>query len=107
MYRYGIRGKVLEWFKSYLNNKKQQVRFNRTLSELLTTEYGVPQSSVLEPLLFIVYINGIIKVCTEGCNIKMFADDTLIYVSRESSADLEVKLNTVFNIIEHWMNINI
>jgi len=36
----------------------------------------------------------------------MFADDTLIYVSRESSADLKVKLNTAFNIIENWMNIN-
>jgi len=66
----------------------------------------VPQGSVLGPLLFILYINNIIEVCPDGCNIKMFADDTLIYVSGESSADLEVKLNTAFNIIEHWMNIN-
>jgi len=63
----------------------------------------VPQCSLLGLLLFIVYI---IEVCPEGCNIKMFADNTLIYVSGESSADFEVKLNTAFNIIEHWMNIN-
>jgi len=48
---------------------------------LLTTEYGVPQGSVLGSLLFIVYIKDIIQVCPEGCNIKMFADDTPIYVS--------------------------
>lgn len=106
MYYYGIRGMALEWFKSYLNNRKQQVRFNHTWSKLLTTEYGVPQGSVLGPLLFIVYINDIIEICPEECNIKMFADDTLIYVSGESSADIEVKMNTVFNIIERWMNVN-
>jgi len=105
MYQYEIRGRVLEWFKSYLNNRKQQVRFNYIWSELLT--YGVPQDLVLGPLLFIVYINDIIEVCLKGCNLKMFAD-TLIYVSGESSADLEIKLllNMAFNIIEHWMNIN-
>jgi len=57
IYQYGIRRRVLEWFKSYMNNRKQQVRFNHTWSELLTTEYGVPQGSVLGLLLFIVYIN--------------------------------------------------
>jgi len=66
----------------------------------------VPQGSVLGPLLFILYINDIIEVCPVGCNIKMFADDTLIYVSGESNADLEVKLNTAFNVIESWMNMN-
>jgi len=106
MYQYGIRGMALEWFKSYLNNRKQQVRFNNIWSRLLKTEYGVPQGSVLGPLLFIIYINDIIEVCPEGCNIKMFADDTLIYVSGESSTDIEIKINTVFNIIEHWMNMN-
>jgi len=95
---------MVQIFK-YLNNRKQQVRFNHIWFELLTTEYGVPQGSVLKPLLFIVYINDIIEVCPEGCNIKKFADDTLIYVSGES-ADLEVKLNTAFNMIKHWMNIN-
>ncbi|XP_039311711.1 uncharacterized protein LOC120359162 [Solenopsis invicta] len=55
MYQYGIRGMTLEWFKSYLNNRKQQVRSNQIWSKLLPTEYGVPQGSVLGPLLFIVY----------------------------------------------------
>ncbi|XP_025269746.1 uncharacterized protein LOC112639559 [Camponotus floridanus] len=47
MYYYGIRGMALEWFKSYLNNRKQQVRVNHAWSEILTTEYGVPQGSTI------------------------------------------------------------
>lgn len=96
----------LEWLKSYLKNRTQQVRFNDKWSKLMITEYGVPQGSVLGPLLFIVYINDIIKICPEGCNIKMFADDTLIYVTGESSAELERKMNMSFNTVEEWMNVN-
>lgn len=53
----GMRGRVLEWLKSYLSNRMQQVRFNNQYSKLMTTEYGVPQGSVLGPLLLILYIN--------------------------------------------------
>jgi len=106
LYQYGIRGTALEWLRSYLKNRTQQVRFNNEWSTLLTTEYGVPQGSVLGPLLFIIYINDIIKVCPEGCNIKMFADDTLVYVTGESSAELERKMNMAFVTVEKWMNTN-
>lgn len=57
-------------------------------------------------MLFIVYINDIIKTCPEGCSIKMFADDTLIYVVGESSKQLELEMNEAFNMVEKWMNIN-
>jgi len=61
----------------------------------------------LGSLLFIVYINDIIKkVCLEGCSIKIFADGTLIYVTGESSAELERKMNMVFSIVEKWTNAN-
>lgn len=106
LYQYGIRGEVLEWFKSYLEGRTQKVKINNKESKLVTTEYGVPQGSVLGPLLFVVYINDIVKMCPEGCNIKMFADDTLVYVNGESCEELERKLNAVFAIVEEWMNVN-
>ncbi|XP_011693469.1 PREDICTED: uncharacterized protein LOC105453325 [Wasmannia auropunctata] len=107
LYLYGIKGKVLKWLKSYLEGRKQQVRFNNKLSKLLDTKYGIPQGSVLGRLLFIIYINNIIEVCPEECSIKIFADNyILIYVTGESSEDLEEKMNMVFNKVEKWMNIN-
>lgn len=106
LYNYEFRGVVLEWFKSYLNNRTQQIRFNNNWSKLLTTEYGMSQGSVLEPLLFIIYINDIIEVCLEEYGVKIFADDTLIYVVGESSAEIEQKMNTVFNVVERSMNVN-
>jgi len=66
---------------------------------LLTTKHGVPQESVLGPLLFIIYINDIIKVYPK-CNIKIFADDTLIYVSSDGSKKLEYKMNMALSTIE-------
>lgn len=53
----GIRGKVLKWLKSYLSNRTQQVRFNNQYSKLMNIEHGVPQGSILGPLLYILYIN--------------------------------------------------
>lgn len=78
LYQYGIRGVVLKWLQSYLSDRTQQVRFGDEWSNLIVTKYGVPQGSVLGPLLFIIYINDIINVCPEECSIKMFADDTII-----------------------------
>ena len=101
LYQYGIRGMVLEWLRSYLNNRTQQVRFNEQWSKRITTKYGVPQGSVLGPLLFTIYINDIVQICPEECNIKMFADDTIIYVKGGGSEEVEVKLNRVLPIVEN------
>lgn len=106
LYQYGIRENVLDWMKSYLKNRFQQVRIGNKCSKLMMTEHGVPQGSVLGPLLFIIYINDIIKICPEGYSIKMFADDTLIYVAGEGSAEVEGKMTLIFNIVEEWMRLN-
>jgi len=72
---YGLRGTVLEWFKSCLNNRNQFVSVNGVHSEMLTSSYGVPQGSILGHLLFLIYINDI-NNAIPGEKMKLFADDT-------------------------------
>ena len=75
---YGVRGMLLEWFKSYLTDRKQYVFYNGESSDLKLISCGVPQGSVLGPLLFLIYINDLPNIST---NLKffLFADDTNIY----------------------------
>ena len=56
---YGIRGIVLNWFKSYLNNRKQYASLLTYMSDLESVKYGVPHGSVLGPLLFLIYVHDI------------------------------------------------
>ncbi|XP_046605056.1 uncharacterized protein LOC124297786 [Neodiprion virginianus] len=91
MRQYGVRGKVLEWYRSYLNNRTQQIWFNEEFSEIIITKYGVAQGSVLGSLLFVTYIKDIVDICPEDneIEIKIVADDTLMYVTGDSSAGVE------------------
>ena len=80
LYAYGIRGKVLEWFHSYLFNRSQYAIYDDIQSETHHIKCGVPQGSIIGPLLFIIYINDI-------CNVSMFlytilyADDTYVLLN--------------------------
>ena len=57
LYKYGMRGIALEWIKDYLLNRKQYVVYNNTKSNISSVEIGVPQGSILGPLLFLIYVN--------------------------------------------------
>ena len=102
---YGIRGNMLKWFQSYLSNRKQYVSVNGYSSELLEVKCGVPQGSVLGPLLFLIYINDLPNI-SKVLNFYLFADDTNIYYESESLHDLENTINKELNKLYLWLNVN-
>jgi len=104
---YGVKGVVLRWFKSYLENRTQRIKFNGMLSDPIAVRLGVPQGSILGPLLFLLYINDLVKVICDNCEIRLFADDALIYVTRYSRQKINESLNEQMKKIEaRELNIN-
>ena len=102
---YGMRGVALEWIKCYLTNRKQCVKLNGVSSSYKCIECGVPQGSILGPLLFIVYINDI-QNCSNVLQFILFADDTNIIASDKNWIHLENKLNTELSKLTAWFNSN-
>ena len=100
----GFQENELNFFKSYLTNRTQRTKFKDTLSDRLITECGVPQGSILGPLLFIIYINDFSKSIKADTSI--FADDTTLVCSGKNKEDL--KSNIVSNLIhaEEWFSAN-
>ena len=78
--KYGVRGLVLDWFKSYLINRKQYTVISDYQSKLQTVTCGAPQGSVLGPLLFLIYVNDI-QSAVSSATVKLFADDTNLFFS--------------------------
>ena len=85
--KYGIRGHICQWFESYLKNRKQFVRIKNLKSQIKSITCGVPQGSILGPLLFILYINDLANVLNVLFLI-LFADDTSVYIEADKESDL-------------------
>ena len=102
---YGIRGLPLQWFQSYLSNRQQYTVANGAKSELRQVEYGVPQGSVLGPLLFLIYVNDI-SASTGNNKLRLFADDSNVFVIAKDPATLKTNMIQVILNLCEWFNAN-
>ena len=102
---YGIRGVANKWLHNYLANIKKYVVINDYCSDLLDMTCGVPQGSVLGPILFIIYINDICYV-SDVVKCVLFADDTNICCSERNLSDLQLNLNRELGKMFVWFSVN-
>ena len=110
---YGINGKPLSWFKSYLTNRIQYVEIEGTSSNMLHSERGVPQGSILGPLLFIIFINDIYRSSNEFKFIT-YADDTtlfsslsaFVHESNHNMQDASTRINGEIRKVMDWLTVN-
>jgi hypothetical protein len=103
--KYGIRNNELEWFKSYLFNRTQLVVNNGKRSSKSVLNIGVPQGTILGPVLFLLYINDLSNsVCK--ANINIYADDVVVYSSNSNISQLQNEMQNVMDSVYDWYKLN-
>ena len=102
---YGFRGIVINWFKSYLSNRTQYVYYSNCKSEKFDIICGVPQGSILGPLLFILYINDIVNT-SNMLQFILFADDTATLFSDQDISSTVYLINTELKEVTNWFKTN-
>ena len=95
----------LEWFSSYLSNRKQETSCGNELSEALSVTYRVPQGSILGPLLFLVYINELPTAIVHS-KVSLYADDIFLYCFAKEPHQLVSKMNADLNNVAMWLKAN-
>ena len=100
--QFGLTGNILQWFKNYLIGRQQRVLLNGVISDTLPISSGVPQGSILGPLLFLIYVNDLpSSISSPSVGISLFADDTKCFSVVESPADACAPKTEARNV-EKW-----
>ena len=102
---YGIRGTSIEWFKSYLSERKQKCFLNGSLSSNRVLSCGTPQGTILGRLLFLLYINDLPN-CLMHSQPRTYADDTHLTLAGNSVDSIELNLNEDLASISEWLTAN-
>ena len=102
LYMQGVRGNSLQWIRSYLSNRQQYVSINESTSSVLPINIGVPQGSILGPLLFILYINDMCR-CSNILSFIHFADDTTVFIRGDNLDSLYDTMNNELKKIDSWL----
>ena len=99
---YRIRGIALDWFRSYLTNRTERCLVNGSLSRICSLKCGVPQGTILGPLLFLIYINDLPN-CLTSCQPRMYADDTHITYADVDVNSIQLNLNHDLGNLNKWL----
>ena len=102
---YGVQDIELQWFTDYLEGRRQKVTLEGESSDWSDVTRGVPQGSILGPLLFIIFMNDL-PDCTDHCTVNLYADDTTIYVADRDPSVVGNKLNADLNKVAAWIKSN-
>ena len=105
LYHYGIRGLAHQWFKSYLSSRSQYVSIGGTNSSSQSMRHGVPQGSILGPLLFIIYINDMPKIKSYA-KFVLYADDANIIISGKNHQEILQKMTEFSPLLINWVDQN-
>ena len=99
----GVSGEALNWFESYITDRKQFVRIGSSVSEVLPITHGVPQGAILSPLLFCIYINDLSRV-PQASDLESFVDDSKIFMSFpiEDIASAKIKIEEDLKLVATW-----
>jgi hypothetical protein len=112
LHYYGIRGKYHRWFKSCLENRKQRVCISPHIleqeksSSCETVINGVPQGSILGPLLFIIYLNDLPYGLHQRAKVVIYADDTSVLLMAKNDEELKTKINCTLDYMTGWFSAN-